>query len=1186
MNYTDEQREVIDTRDTDILVSAAAGSGKTAVLTERIVSLLSDEKHPVDIDRFLIVTFTRAAAAEMRERIAKAISKKCADNPGNRHMERQSALINNAQITTIDSFCLFVVKNNFSDIDLDPGFRILDEAERSLLLTDCLDELLEEMYSQGSEKFLRFMDSYCSGVSDDYARKLILMFLQSALSDPDPEGWIENAAADMAPAAYAEIDAGAWYAWGCKKADGMIAELKAAAMQAEDICRSCGNLPASYSSCASYLVTHADMLSEHRDYEGRRHILSAISVPRLAGKKDGADPEGLAAAKLKIDEAKSVLKTLTSLYAMDEEQLAASAQLLKDNAEVLKGLCLELKRRFDESKREKAVVDFNDMEHFALKILLDDNKAPSRAAMEYRDYFEYIFIDEYQDSNYVQEYILKSIARSDNYFCVGDVKQSIYSFRQARPELFMEKYRQYAKGEGGKNIDLNRNFRSRREVIDFVNLVFEVIMREDTAGMDYDDDARLYVGADYYPEAEGEEYKTEIDVLLTEETDDAEEEDTAADDEEEEEGGSREELECRMVAERIRELKAEGFKVYDKEQQCLRPMRYSDIVLLAASVKPYEKALRNTFTQYDIPLYLSASTGYFGAIEVKGLVAALKVIDNPGQDKPLHYVLVGFLELLDEDEMTLIRSEGDGKSLYGDLKAYAGKEDETAGKIKTFFEWLKRYRDYARYMKVRELISLLLSESGYLDRMSAMPGGALRRANLMLLLERAADYEQTTYRGLFHFVRYLALLKKQETDSGEASVPDASADMVQCMTIHKSKGLEFPVVICMGFYRRFNKRGSAEPVITDAALGMGMDAIDPAKRTKFPGIKRQYLSEKKKCDDMAEQMRKLYVALTRAEEKLIITDVRGQRRNTEKAEAGSFAIRRADSFNTLIFTALNDKGIAERYIRYAKNESETVKAGRELKRAFDERDRLLKGQYEVDGKLKEDILSGLEARYSHPALKGLYTKTSVSELKHAAYEDEEAKPVFETDIKSAYVPAFASEEEKSSGTLRGSAYHRILELLDYMSIRENNVAEGIKQNIERERASGRLSAEYAALIHPEAIERFLAHEESRAIKRAAEEGRLWREQPFFMAVSAKELNADFPEDENVLIQGVIDAFWQEDDKLVLLDYKTDRVDKGEELVKRYSLQLELYARALKRIRGLEVKKRLIYSFSLDRFISL
>lgn len=1189
MDYTEEQKRVIYTRDTDILVSAAAGSGKTAVLTQRIISLLTDDKHPVDIDRCLIVTFTRAAAAEMRERIAKAISKYCAQDPSNRHMQRQAALVNNAQITTIDSFCLFVVKNNFADIDLDPGFRILDEAERQLLLSDCLDELLTKKYEEGSAEFLNFMDSYCSAVKDDRAGKIILSLLQTALSDPDPKGWLEKAAADIAPCSYDEIDGSAWYGWGKKKADDLIAEMKKAAIRALDICQNSGDLPPSYTSCSSYLINLADMLTDHGDYAGRNHILSAASLPRLTSKKDLTDVAALEAAKAVLEEAKQILKALSSLYSMSEEQLADAAKTLKNNSSVLCGLCMELMRSFDESKREKGVVDFNDMEHFALRILLDEEGRPSRAACEYREHFEHIFIDEYQDSNYVQEYILKSIAREDNYFCVGDVKQSIYSFRQARPELFIEKYREYAKGNGGINIDLNKNFRSRSEVIDFVNLIFEVIMRGDTAGMDYDENARLYAGADYKAAA-GDEYKAEIDVLLTDEAAEADEDsgenDEPDEDEDEDEGGSREELECRMVAERIRTLMAEGLEVYDKEQEIYRPLRYSDVVLLASSLKPYEKALRNTFSQYDIPLYLSASTGYFNAIEVKGLVAALKVIDNPRQDKPLHFVLVSFLELLDENEMVLIRTHCHNKNLYGDLKEYAQKEDETATKIRQFFDWLKRYRSYARYMKVRELISTLFAETAYLDRMSAMPGGAGRRANLMLLMERAGDYEQTTYRGLFHFVRYLALLKKQETDSGEASVADISSDMVQCMTIHKSKGLEFPVVICLGFYRRFNKRGSSEAVMTDAAYGMGMDAIDPVERTQMPGLKRRFLSEKKKDDDMAEQMRKLYVALTRAREKLIITDVCKQRRSTEESEAGAFRIRKADCFNALIYLALNDKGIAGRYIRYTVNESSVQKAEKELKRAFDMRDSLLMGRYEIDNKLKADIISGLEAGYSHPELKGLYTKTSVSELKHAAYEDEEAKPVFETDIKSAYIPSFASEEEKSSGTSRGSAYHRMLELLDYNTLAGDDVCACIEKSIKHELAAGRLSEEYAALIRPQAIERFLSHEESMRIGRAAAEGRLWREQPFFMAVPAKELNAAFPEDESVLIQGVIDAFWQEGNELVLLDYKTDRVDNEEELKKRYSLQLSLYARALKKIRGLEVKEQLIYSFSLDRFISL
>ena len=1189
MDYTDEQKEVIETRGENLLVSAAAGSGKTAVLSARILSLLTDEKDPVDIDRMLIVTFTRAAAAEMRERIGKAISAYCAEHPGNRHMERQSTLLNNAQITTIDSFCLFVVKNNFADIELDPGFRILDEGEKQLMLADCLAEMMEEKYSGEDEDFLSFMDSYCSGVKDDLTQKMILELLQNALSDPDPESWLEKAAADIAPVDFSQISASEWYKWGQDKADGMIAELQSVAQEAIDICRQGGELPASYMACSSCIKNIADTLSGHSDYEGRHHIISAASIPALRGKKDKADPLILAAADAKIDEAKTLYKAIAELYSIGAQQLADTAAALGRNAKILCDLCRELKERFDAVKREKGLVDFNDMEHFALKILLDKDMKPTRAAEDYRAHFEHVFVDEYQDSNYVQEYILKSVAREDNYFCVGDVKQSIYSFRQARPELFMEKYREYGAHRGGKRIDLNKNFRSRSQVIDFVNLIFEVIMREDTAGMDYDADARLYVGADY-KQADPDAYKTEIDVLLTDEEApelNAEEEDTEEEDEDDEdEGDSREEMECRMVAGRIKQLMSEGFKVWDKDLETSRPVRYSDIVLLVSSPKPYEKALRNVFGQADIPLYLNASTGYFNAIEVKGLVAALRVIDNPRQDKPLHFVLTAFLEIFDEDEMVSIKTSAQTPSLYDALKLCAAGSSELKEKAETFFAWLKRYREYARFMKVRELIELLLSESGYLDRMSAMPSGAGRRANLKLLIERAADYEQTGYRGLFHFVRYISLLKKQEVDSGEATVLDGVSDMVQCMTIHKSKGLEFPVVICMGFYRHFNKRGRNAAVMTDAGLGIGLEAIDPVARTKIAGIKRRYLAEKKKSDELAEQMRKLYVALTRAREKLIITDVRGKRRDCELKEARGHIIRKADSFNGLIYAALDNSGIAGGYIRYINDGGSSAAAEKELKRAFGDRDLLISDALPVDERLKAGILKGLQRSYSHPDLKGLFTKTSVSELKRAAYEDEEAHAVFESDIREAYVPSFASAEEKRGGAARGSAYHRMLELLDLACFNEKDIPGWIKSCIEKEKASGRLTEEYAQMIDPALIERFLAHDEGRRMIAAAADSRLWREQPFFMSVPAARINPAFPDGENVLIQGVIDAFWQEGDELILLDYKTDRVDGEDELKKRYKIQLELYAEALSRIRGKKVGSKLIYSFCIDRFIYL
>ena len=1191
MRFTDEQKLVIDSRDTNLLVSAAAGSGKTAVLSSRIISLLTDEKDPADIDRCLIVTFTRAAAAEMRERIGKAISEYCSEHPEDRRMERQGALLNNAQITTIDSFCLFVVKNNFSDIDLDPGFRILDEGERTLMLSDCLKDLLKEKYEEGDADFLMFMDSYTSGVKDSNAEKMILELLQNALGDPDPELWLERAAADIAPADENGVNESSWYKWGMKKTDILIAEMSDLTEQVLRLCASDEKIPSCYRECASAIRTMGEMLLDNKGYERRQQILSAFSAPALRGKKNDVDPETLKRLDTLIADAKILKKQMEVFYSADPDVMKEEGEVLGKNASVLCRLCLELKQRFDEKKRDSGVMDFNDMEHFALKILLDENRKPARAALEYRDHFEHIFVDEYQDSNYVQEYILKSIARDDNYFCVGDVKQSIYSFRQARPELFMEKYREYGEKKGGTRIDLNRNFRSRSQVIDFVNHVFETIMREETAGMDYDDDAKLYTGADYYDPPAAKEYSPEILAVYTEESaadpseDDSTEEDDLWDDEDEQ-GGSREETEARCVAERIRKLKAEGLKVFDKELGYNRELGYGDIVLLASSLKPYEKALRKVFSEYDIPLYLNASTGYFNASEVKCLVAALRVIDNPRQDKPLHCVLVSFLELLTDDELALLRKPDGRESLYELIKEASEKEGETAEKIRIFFDWLSRYRKYARYMKVRELIGILLSESGYLDRVSALPGGAGRRANLKLLMERAADYEQTTYRGLFHFVRYLSLLKKQEIESGEATLPDASMDMVRCMTIHKSKGLEFPVVICLGLYRKFNKKGRSAAVMTDAVLGIGMDGIDPVSRLKYPGLKRRYLMEKRKDDELAENMRKLYVALTRAREKLIITDIRKEERVPASAPAAGYIIRKADSLLDLVYTGLDNAGVSAEHTLHIDKERPSAGAGKELKRAFGDRDLLIGDGIPVDEGLKKRMIELSEQCYSHPFLKGLYTKTSVSELKHAAYEDEEAKPQFETDEKHPYIPAFADASEKTGGTLRGSAYHRFLELVDHRAYPESDVSEWIKKSIEEMTVSGRLSAEYAGLISTKAMEAFMVHDECRRIREAAADGRLWREQPFFMAIPANELKETFPGDENVIIQGIIDAFWQEGSELVLLDYKTDRVSEAEELKKRYSVQLDLYSRALSQIKGMKVKEKLIYSFALDRFIYL
>ncbi|MBR5420382.1 MAG: helicase-exonuclease AddAB subunit AddA [Lachnospiraceae bacterium] len=1185
VKYTDEQKAVIESRRENLLVSAAAGSGKTAVLTARILSLMTDKEHPVDIDRMLIVTYTRAAAAEMRERIGKAIADHSAAHPEDERMERQSALLHNAQITTIDSFCLFVVRNNFADIALDPGFRILDEGEKKLMLADALDDVIREAYESGDGDFLHLAESYADGVWDNSLQELVLKLYDFVCSHPQPEQWLREAWRDAAPESIEAMEATDWYRYGRKRYDELLERMKSLSDRAVELCRMDAG-PSAYLPAASELAGLAELLLQQESYARRQQIFAAADLPKLSsGKKKTEDPELRAKAKALIDKARDIFAEAGEGYTATEESLKECAPHIRRDLEGLCKLCLSLMERFSELKRERGVVDFTDMEHFALQILLRENEkgelAPTAAAEEYREHFEQIFVDEYQDSNYVQEYILRSIAREDDYFCVGDVKQSIYRFRMARPEIFLEKYERYGETGPDQRIDLNRNFRSREEVLSFVNRIFRVIMNKAVAGLDYDEKAELVRGEDYYPEAVGREYESEIDVLYTKEAEELLEEDEPA--------PGKLVLECRMVAERIRELMHSGFVVWDKEEKVQRPLRYGDIVLLSRSTADYEQPLREVFAEYDIPVYCAGRSGYFKAPEVRCLLSALRVIDNPRQDMPLHATLVHFLELFSEEEAAVIRGAGGKGELYDALRAYPGTEGarpELVKKLEGFFELLGRFREYARYMKVRELIERLIRETDYLIRVAAQPAGAQRAANIRLLLERATAYEQSSYKGLFHFIRYLGQLKEQEVDFGEALAASENADVVRTMTIHKSKGLEFPVVFCLGFYRRFNRRDASEALLLDPGLGIAANAVDPVRRLRFKGAKRSILAGKLKEDMLAEDMRVLYVALTRAKEKLILTDIKKERTEEEEAAADNYAIRHASSPMKLIRLALGADGGSARFERAFSFPEAGERAAEEVQRAFGEKSRLLDDSTAVDEERLAALRAYDERRYAHPELKGLYIKTSVSELKRAAYEDEEAAPVFETELKEAYVPSFAGAEEGSHGVSRGSAYHRFLELLDFAACPAEGREAFLASQLAAQRKSARLSEEYASLVRLPAMERFLAQDTVRRMEEAARQGKLYREQPFFMGVSAAELKETFPADETVLIQGVIDVYWEEEDCLVLLDYKTDRVTEAEELLRRYRRQLQLYARALGQLRELPVKESLIYSFALDRFISV
>ena len=1186
MNFTEEQQSVIDARGSSLLVSAAAGSGKTAVLVSRIISLITDRDDPVDIDHLLIVTFTKAAAAEMRERIADAVLKLLEKDPDNRRLAKQESLIQNAQITTIDSFSLYVVRNNFSAIDLEPGFRPMDEGERKLMLSDAVSGILEDEYEKNDPEFLNFIESYVTGSSEKTVEDMMLSLLETALSEPRPEKWLMSAL-EKNEKSMSDAEDSVWLKLAYDKGTGHLKRCYACASEAEKLSRMTDG-PSAYTDACVKLVSISENALSKDGFEARVEYLQSIEAPSLRGArgKKNEDPDIRERAKAFIDRARDELKEAMNIFGTDTAGTDRELLLSSRNVSELIRLVLKLKERFDAEKREKNLIDFSDMEHFALQILTGDDGKPTPVAEEYREYFRYIFVDEYQDSNMVQEELLHSIARPDGYFTVGDVKQSIYGFRHARPSIFMEKYESYKESGINRRIDLNRNFRSRAEVLDFVNDIFENIMHRNNCGIEYDDKARLYNGADYYPAAKGDEFKAEI--LRFYKPNDKED-DALAD--------KVKEYEALICTLRIKQLMESGFMVFDKDNKQMRPVRYSDIVILVRS-RGYEDTLKTYFDEFGMPLYYESAAGYFDTLEIKLIMNALKVVDDPDQDIPLYGTLTGLLELFDDEGMAELRgiTKKENCSLYEAVKISAeglcDVTEEIREASKSFIKWLSEFRKYAVTLGIRELIEKMVAESSLKERMTALPGGLGRRADIGLLLERASAFEETSYHGLFRFVRYINELKDRDVDYGEAPVLDEKADVVRIMTIHKSKGLEFPVVVIPGLSSAFRFSESRAPFIADSDMGIAMKAIDTKERLVKKGLKYTVFASKKRMDAIAEEMRVLYVALTRAKEKLILADVDLYGKNStgpeikEVPDALSFAdmIRYA-----LLFGNASQAG-------YVKNISETDIAeyitGLD-KTAVDRAVPLLEGKLSVDDVLYREYTRKKEYTYGFASLKGLFAKTTVSELKKANRDIEDIESgetfMYPDPEEESYIPSFISGGEKRAAET-GTAFHRVMELIPFGELPDDlggiDGSEIIKSVIRKETASGRLSASEAEDVDSKKAAAFLKDPLAARMVAAAKRGKLYREQPFFFAVPADRFDKGFPSDEDILVQGVIDAFFEEDGKLILLDYKTDRVRSSDRLISRYHRQLEIYADALSQIRGMEVSERLIYSFALQTCVRL
>ena len=1252
ISFTSDQQKVIDTRHKNILVSAAAGSGKTAVLVERIVQLVTDDAHPVDIDRLLIVTFTSAAASEMRERISNALMKRMETNPENEHLQRQMTLIHNAQITTIDSFCLFVVRNNFNDIGLDPGFRVADEAELQLMRKDVLAKVLEEQFALKNPEFYYCVECYSTNGREKSLEEFIFQLYQFAMSYPFPEKWLQKCKESYEVVSVEELQNTGWIQDMYLQVRQILQDCEEQMQEALQICE----LPDGPYMYADLLHTEIDMVEQIKNnssYETWFASFSNLSFGRLPSKKDDSvSVEKREMVKGIRNGIKETLQKLKENYFwISPQQTLQDMQQAAPAVRTLIDLTLEFKKALAEQKREKNLIDFSDMEHFALQILLTEEGGeivPSKAAIGYQEYFEEILIDEYQDSNWVQEYLLQSISKESsggfNRFMVGDVKQSIYKFRLARPEIFMEKYESYQGEKESKiRIDLKQNFRSREEVIESVNFFFSQIMIEGLGGVKYDRDAALYLGASYpmteVSESEAtQDNRTEILLIekCTEEKPDNQNqlklaEGSSGKEKSNQKSIGKKESEALVIANRIKELVG-SFLITDKETNQLREAEYRDIVILLRSNSGWDDVFRETLTEEGIPTYVASKTGYFSSIEIQGVLNFLRVLDNPLQDIPLCAVLTNPVFAFTEEELAEIRIHCRKGLLYDGLQSYHknGNNEVLAGKIDAFMKVLEKYRKMIPYTPIHELLHLFMEEVGYYYYMSALPAGEQRKANMQQLLEKAINFEKTSYHGLFHFIRYIEQMQKYDVDMGEANIQDENANVVRIMSIHKSKGLEFPICFVAGMSKRFNMQDARKTLVMDLDYGIGTDYINPELRYKTATLQKNVIAMKMQQENLGEELRILYVALTRAKEKLIMTGVVDdikrkissviQLQQRKEQTIPYMMLYGMNTYMDYILAALirqrSFQPVLQELGMQANERNPLYQTGPEMRvricqwenlieakiRETVQKDflrrQLLQKQYpEAAVKQIEALQNCIHNRFSyqypHAILAKLYTKTTVSELKKMGYDstmnaldsvttDELGKVLFEEPEIVPYIPKFMQQKEEMSGTARGSAYHRVLELLN---LEKCDSAEAVQQQIEAFVRAGRLSKEYAEAIQMDKILQFLQSDLAKRMRRSGQENCLYREQPFVLGIPANRMEPDFPEEETILVQGIIDVYFQEGQSLVVADYKTDKVDNGDELWKRYKMQLDYYAEALTQLVGLPVKEKIIYSFALGKGIS-
>nr|WP_289063619.1 helicase-exonuclease AddAB subunit AddA [uncultured Anaerostipes sp.] len=1187
MPWTKEQQKVIDQRDADILVSAAAGSGKTAVLVERIIQKITDEEHPLDVDRLLVVTFTKAAAGEMRERIAAALDKKVQESPQNQHFVRQLSLIHKTQITTIHSFCMSLIRDYFYVLGIDPNIAPGEEGQLSLMREQILDEILEEAYEKRDPQFIELVESYSPGRNDKELGQYILNLYEKARSHVQPEAWLQDARENLQVETLEDLEKSPMVKMIWKDASGIFENALAILKEALETAEAEGG-PYFYLKQLKQDEEILNGFAEAESFGECCQLFETFEKPRLNGRRkktDVIDPKLQERCKGLRNHAYNLVEEMRGAYFyLSMGDILRELKIVRRPLEALIGLTEEFMERYSQRKIRENLMDYDDMEHFALRLLIDhwdenDNPVPSQIALEKSMDFEEIYIDEYQDSNFIQDAILRSVSREaedgHNMFMVGDVKQSIYSFRLARPELFLEKYHRYQGPEKEYQlIELRNNFRSRREVLQFTNDIFYQIMHESLGNIEYTKEAAL-VPTMEFPESSG----MTAEILLIDQEEVSQSEENAL------------VLEARMIAGKIKEMVdgEDPLMVMGEDEQGNRVLRnvcYKDIVILLRSMKGKAEVFQKELMDAGIPAFCDNQTGYFDTVEIRTLLSLLSVVDNVYQDIDLAAVLRSPIIGMTEEDLGWLKIKGKSEHLYGCLTAVQDQMP-LAKKALNYFEHL---REEKTCLPLNELIWLALDESGYFYYAGSMPQGKKRQGNILMLIEQAKAFENNQVKGLFHFVRYMKQRREYNMDFGEASVLGEDQDLVRISSIHKSKGLEYPVVFVSNLHKRFNQQDSSGKIIFHPDYFVGADMIDPVHRIRRTTILKSMICRQMKKEALGEELRVLYVAMTRAKEKLILTGIKTKEIDwNRKKEISYIDLLESNSYYDWISKALVHVPTEDFQLQiYHLEDFAWQQEKEEIERQLDKQIFLARIAGEEESRQEEirRLRETFAYQYVNQAETRGQLKYSVSEIKRMSQTaDEEEETMFPAREPEKRIPKFISQEKKISAVSRGTAVHKVFELLDLgRTYSYGELDEQIRLWI----SQGAIGEEYDKVIWRKDILAFLESDLGKRVRKAASQKKVWKEKQFVMGVPFSEMSEDEESSSYVVVQGIIDLYFEEEDGLVLVDYKTDRIKDQDSsiLVRRYKVQLDYYRRALEQMTGKKVKECYIYSVFLKEALVL